>query len=373
MQAAVDATTNTKGGRTEFILSRKKSQTFLGADIKYEAADGNRIRKMITGPMAGKTFTDTLWQKSQITRGGIFGEWHHQLSPYKLTVSGRLDAVYAQANNTTVKFEKQYAENENADINVSFSAGISRQWNNKWQTGIWLGRGSRSANLTERYINSLQIGMDPYEMLGNPRLKPEANNQADVVVAYKASKTSLQWNGYASVVTDYISSFINPAIASSFGAPGVRQYINIDKAAFTGFEFAWQQKWLQMLQQQLTVSYTYGKNRITGEPLPEIAPLDFRYRLETGFSKSQIMPYSQLRHVLKQDRVANGFGEKTTPAFTTIDIGVKTGFVKNLMITLGINNLFDETYREHLSRYILPTLPLNSVGRSIVIVGSYSF
>ncbi|HEY8659757.1 MAG TPA: TonB-dependent receptor plug domain-containing protein [Hanamia sp.] len=50
MQASVDATTNTKGGRTEFSLFRKKSQLFFGADMKYETANGDRFRKMLTGP-----------------------------------------------------------------------------------------------------------------------------------------------------------------------------------------------------------------------------------------------------------------------------------------------------------------------------------
>ena len=373
MQASVDATTNTKGGRTEFSLFRKKSQLFFGADMKYETANGDRFRKMLTGPMAGKTFMDTVWQNSEITRGGLFGEWHYQANQYKLSASGRLDIVHAKANNASASFTKQYVDNENTDINTSISVGISRQWNNKWQTGLWLGRGVRSANLTERFINSLQIGMDPYEMLGNPQLNPEANNQADVVIGFKSDKTSLQWNSYASLVTNYISSVINPAIAPRFGAPGVRQYVNIGKASLYGFEFSWQQQWLPFLQQQFTIAYTYGKNNSIGKPLPEIAPMDFRYRLEGNFLKNKIMPYTQLRHALKQNRIAGDFGEKTTPAFTTVDLGIKTALVKNLQFTLAVNNLMNEAYREHLSRYIRPTLPLNGLGRSVVFMASYSF
>jgi iron complex outermembrane receptor protein len=372
MQATVDAVTDTWGGRTEFTVLGK-SQLFFGADMKYETADGNRLRKMITGPMAGKTFIDTIWQNGEIARAGIFGEWHHQLNQYKLVVSGRLDAVHAKANNTSAKFIKQYADNENTDINSSISAGISRQWNNKWQAGLWLGRGVRSANLTERYINSLQIGMDPYEMLGNPQLKPEANNQADVMIGYKTTNTTVQWNGYASLVSNYISSVMNSAIAPCFGAPGVRQYVSIDEAIIYGFEFSWQQQLLPVLQQQFTVAYTYGKNNGTDKPLPEIAPMDFRYRLEAITFKNKLVPYTQVRYAVKQNRIADDFGEKVTPAFTTVDLGVKTELIKELQVTLAVNNLFNEAYREHLSRYIRPTLPLNSTGRSIVLMASYNF
>ncbi|MBC6489588.1 TonB-dependent receptor domain-containing protein [Flavihumibacter stibioxidans] len=373
MLSSVDANTKTWGGRTEFAVLTTRSQLYFGADMKLETATGDRIRKMITGPMAGKTFVDTVWQNGEIRRGGLFGEWYHQLNLYRLSVSGRLDLVQGSAGNPSSKFTAQYSSTDQTDINGSFSAGISRQWNNHWQAGFWLGRGVRSANLTERYINSLQIGMDPYEMLGNPDLKPEANNQADLMIGYKSGNTSVQLNAFASLVKDYISSSINPDIKPRFGAPGVRQYINIDEARLAGFEFSWQQQWLPVLQHQLTAAYTWGENKTTGKPLPEIAPMDLRYRLEGKLFRDKIMPYGQLRHSLKQDRIADDFGEKKTASFTTLDLGARAVVVKNLQLTVAVNNITDVAYREHLSRYIRPTLPLNAPGRSLVLMASYSF
>lgn len=284
---STDAATSTWGGRTEFTITRKKSQIFAGADFKKEEIDGNRIRKMITGPNAGKVFIDTVWQNGSLVRSGLFGEWHYLMNKFKISLAGRIDAVKGETKNPSSKFKKEYNELNNSNINTSMSAGISRQWNNNWQTGIWLGRGTRSASLSERYINSLPVGMDPYEMLGNPQLKPEANNQVDITAGYKSSRTFFQWSGFASIITNYITSKINPAIAPRFGAPGVRQYINIDKATLYGFEFGWQQIWCPALKQQLTFAYTYGKNNSSGNPLPEIAPADLRYRLEGKMAKEK--------------------------------------------------------------------------------------
>ena len=371
--SSVDAKTETWGGRTEFSVQTGRSQFYFGADLKHEAASGDRLRKMITGPMAGKTFTDTLWQDGEISRAGLFGEWYHQLNQYRLSVSGRLDLVKGTMGNPSSKFTAQYATTDKTDLNGSFSAGISRQWSHQWQTGFWLGRGLRSANLTERYINSLQIGMDPYEMLGNPELKPEANNQADLMIAFRTQKTALQLNAFASIVQNYISSVINPQISPRFGAPGVRQYINIDQARLAGLELSWQQQWLPVLQQQLTLAYTYGENRNSGKPLPEIAPMDLRYKLEASLLRERILPYGLLRHALKQDRIADDFGEKPTSSFTTLDLGLRVLPMKNLQLTVAVNNLFDLAYREHLSRFIRPTLPLNAPGRSLVMMASYSF
>jgi len=127
------------------------------------------------------------------------------------------------------------------------------------------------------------------------------------------------------------------------------------------------------LQQQLNVSYTYGRNNFTGKPLPQISPMEIRFVLEGKLLENRLAPYTQLRHVLKQNRVADDFGEKKTPEFTTVNLGVRTEFAKSLLISAEVNNLLNRAYREHLSRFIRPTLPLNAPGRSLVLMASYSF
>lgn len=365
--------TKTIGMRTEMVLKTQLSELIFGLDTKHEEEDGNRVRSNIRmGPMKGKTIIDTVWQDSRITRGGAFAEWHYQLQQYRLATSGRLDVVQGTAENPSSKFKALYANMQATDVNPSMSIGISRQWAGNWHTGLWLGRGVRSASIPERFINSLQIGIDPYEMLGNPQLKPEANHQADLIFGYKTQKTSVQWNGFASMVTNYISA-VKTTIPPRFGAPGVRQYINLDKALLYGFEFSWMQQWLPELMQQFTAAYTYGKNNDNGEPLPQIAPFDLRYSLEARLWNNSLLPYAQIRWVAKQGRVATDFGEAATPEFTNVNIGVKSEPVKNLQLTASVNNVFNRAYREHLSRFIRPTLPLNNLGRSLVIMASYSF
>ena len=372
--AETDATTKVFGGRTEFAITSAKSELFVGLDAKHEGEDGYRTREMIAGPMKGKTFIDSIWQDSRMTRGGAFSEWHYLLDGFKLAVSGRLDVVHANAVNPNSKFLMQYSNVSSTDVNPSLSIGISRQWTDNWFTGMWLGRGVRSAGIPERYINYLQIGIDSYDMLGNPQIKPEANQQTDIVVAYKSAKTFIQLNGFGSIVSNYISSIIDPSLKPvSSGAPGVRRYMNIDRALLTGFECSWNQLFIPILQHQFNVSYTYGKNDVSGKPLPQISPMDFRYLLEGRLVENKLMPYVQLRYVLKQERLADDFGEKATPEFTVLNLGIKTEPVKNLMVTAAVNNLFDRAYREHLSRFIRPTLALNAPGRSFVLMASYSF
>jgi iron complex outermembrane receptor protein len=88
---------------------------------------------------------------------------------------------------------------------------------------------------------------------------------------------------------------------------------------------------------------------------------------------TQLQPYMNLRHSFAQNRISTSFKEKATGDFTVIDLGVKLMASKNLQLTAAVNNLFNISYREHLSRFITPTLPLNATGRNWVLMISYQF
>jgi iron complex outermembrane receptor protein len=231
----------------------------------------------------------------------------------------------------------------------------------------------RSANITERFINSLPVGKDPYEMIGNPLLKPEANNQADFLVSYRSAGTVVELSGFCSRVDHYISSAIVPEIAPKFGGPGVRQFINIDKANLCGFEFIWNQNWIPQLKNQLRIAYTYGQNASYKSPLPEICPMNIRFNIEGNFLENRMMPFIAVRHSMAQNRIDPGFGEVRAKAFTVVDTGISFLVLKRIQSSVAVNNLADRQYREHLSRFLTSGEPMNSVGRSLVVNLSYSF
>jgi len=371
--ASSNANTKNIGGRTEITLQKKLSIIYFGLDSRYEFISGNRLRTMIAGPNEGKTFTDPIWQDGQIIRSGVFSDWLRQSGQFKLTFSGRLDIVNGKPGAPAESFLLLYPKVTGTDINPSFSLGISRQWTSAWFTGLWIGRGVRSANITERFINSLPIGQDPYEMMGNPNLKPEANNQADIMISFRKENVMLEFSTYYSIVDQYISSFINPDITPKFGAPGVRQFTNISRANLYGFELSWYQNWLPQLNNQLRISYTHGQKTSSDMPLPEICPMNIRYKMEGRFMNYKLMPFVSVRHSFAQNRIADDFGEVATAAFTVMDLGTKVIILKNLQSQIEVSNVFNKEYREHLSRFITPAKPLNSVGRSFIFSLSYNF
>jgi len=219
--------------------------------------------------------------------------------------------------------------------------------------GFWFGRAQRSGGLTELYINYFPVGLDPYEMLGNPQLKPEVNNQVDLTVNFGNQKTNVELDVFASYLQDYISSVIDTSLTPRMPtSPGVRHFQNIDEAFKTGFEVSWSQVLPASLQHQMSIAYTYGQNLENDEPLQEIAPLDFRYTLFGRYLKQKLIPEVSFRHVMKQDRISTEFGETSTPEFSLVDLSVNYTFNKMFKTKIGARNIFDVAYYEHLSRSV---------------------
>lgn len=370
LNAATNAKTRNYGGRSEAVWNFGAGQIFAGADFRVEEANGTRSREFLMGPNKGVTVTDNVWQESQIAKTGLFAEYHWQRQDWQWIVSGRLEWNIAELRDQAEAFSQEYSDTQSGQLNPGISIGGVRQLGNRMQAGLWLGRVHRSGGLTERFINYLPVGPDPYEMLGNPRLQPEKNNQADLTLSYQHAGTTLEIDFFAAYLQDYISSRIDTTLEPRMlKRPGVRRYTNIREALQTGFEIAWHQELFAGLQNRLSLAYTFGKDLVRNAPLPEIAPMDIRYQLYGSFLQGHLKPSVSFRHVLKQNRVSRTFGETQTPAFTVMNIKIAYRLKNYLRITAGVENLFDETYYEHLSRPVQGNSghPIYARGRNVFL------
>jgi len=151
-------------------------------------------------------------------------------------------------------------------------------------------------------------------------------------------------------------------------SPGVRQFINIDKARLAGFEAVWLQKLPAHLNHRLSIAYTNGKNIDTDEALPEIPPMDLRYAINGSYIKNKLQPELVVRHVWKQDRIAESFGETKTPSFSLLDLSVNYMINSHFEVNAAVNNLLDETYYEHLTRSVKGSnQAINAPGRNMIL------
>jgi iron complex outermembrane receptor protein len=135
-------------------------------------------------------------------------------------------------------------------------------------------------------------------------------------------------------------------------SPGVRRFINIDRAFKTGFEARWSQALPAGLHHEMSLAYTYGQDLEKNEPLPEIAPLDLSLYLYGNYFSHRLIPYIKFRYVMEQSRISQEFGETKTPSFALFDLGLSYKLSPILGISTGIQNLFNTLYYEHLNRSV---------------------
>jgi len=66
------------------------------------------------------------------------------------------------------------------------------------------------------------------------------------------------------------------------------------------------------------------------------------------------------------DRVLQEFGETQTPSFVLVDLELSCKIIKNLNVSAGVQNVFNESYYEHLNRSVkgVDSRPTYASGRS---------
>jgi iron complex outermembrane receptor protein len=346
------------GGKAEFTIKiANQSKLFIGADANLIDRKGNRTRvvKMMNGTMLmpSVTFIDKVWQDASLNDVGVFTQGEFKIADYFSIASGiRADFVSASIADPAADFEALYGGNIPSENEVNVSGNISFKYqHNGFQTQLAFGRGVKTASMIERYINHFNVGVDPYEYVGNPFLKPEINNQIEWSFSKKLSHFKLSGTVFHSFLEDYITAEVNTTIPRKFmpTTPPIytKQFINIDKASQTGFEFNINYKASQNLKFTSRISYTRAENKDINEPLPQIPP--FMAILGVKYENSKFWFALNTRLVAKQNRISNSFMETETPGFGTMDFRVGFEPIHKLTVGFAALNIFDKAYYEHLN------------------------
>jgi iron complex outermembrane receptor protein len=302
-----------------------------------------------------KEFDDLVFQDSRIDDFGAFAENRLQINENLMWMTGvRLDVVTASIRNPAADFLELYGGSieDNTDINLGATTALTWQKGNGPELQWAIGRGVRSAEITERYINHFTVGMDAHEYVGNPNLKPEVNYQTDLRIEQDFGTFSAYANVFYAYIENYISAFVDSTLARKYmpcmQPKFAKRFNNVEESFMSGFEVGANVIFINKLFLDINAGYTYAQNVTMEEPLPEVPPLmvntSFFYKtekLQTGI-KSRI--------AAEQTRVATSFSEATTPGFSVFDFMFSYQALKMLQIKLSVTNILNKNYAEHLSR-----------------------
>ncbi len=325
----------------------------LTTGVDRQNVEGTRYVDFKMGPRTGDSMTYNLWQDATITNMGIFTGIERYLGNWTLSLGARADLNLADANDPAPRFQETDVSSHH--FNLSVSSGITRMFSENSTIGFFMGRGTRSPDITERFINYLTIGRDGYEYAGNPGLKPETNNQADLVFQSRLNRFQIESTLFISYMTSYISGVIDPDSSPvGMDAPGVRLFQNRGNALFTGFEADVSYDLLQNLYLSLNASYTKAEYRDDQAPVAEIPPFEATLNIGGSLFSGKIIHEVNLRRTFTQNRFDEAFGEDRTPAFFLVDLNLSAQLLDGVSLSGGVRNLLDESYYEHLNRRFNP-------------------
>jgi iron complex outermembrane receptor protein len=384
-----DASTNvfatTYGGKVEIsISSNNKSMLFTGIDANFTSREGSRIRKikMMNGMILPNPMikTDKVWQDSEVNVLGVFAEYKYIFNnKTSITTGIRGDYVVASINDPAQQMTDLYGNIETKnEINISGNLSVKHKMKDA-QLQLAFGRGTRTASMVERFINHFTIGVDPYEYIGNPNLKSEINNQVEFSYQKQYSNIEIGGSLFYSHIQDYITSFVNtniPRLYMPMAQPQfTKQFINIDKAIQSGFEFYFNYRATQHFSFNTNVSYTYAQNKKFNEPLPQIQPMTAN--VNTVYEKKNYWFKLNSHFVARQNRISTSFNEQKSPSYALFDFSLGFKPTKNLNIGTSVLNIFDKYYYDHLNFSYKNSNALNGKihepGRNFTFYAKYKF
>ena len=389
--SAVEATTF--GGKLEWKL--KPSEKFTvntGLDVYNVARDGSRIRKVKRDMMGNPlempmVFEDKVWQDSYVHDYGLFAESKWFLDSSSILTAGfRYDWVLSDIQDPEADFAEMYDLEKRTENNLSATVSWKKLLSKGFQLEAAYGRGVRSANMIERFINHFTIGQDPYEYIGNPNLDAEVNHQFEIgfqgKVASEEEKETFEYsaNFYYSFYENYIVGIVDESLSRKYMPnsepvhPKVFQ--NLDKAYKTGLEVSTRIGFFKDYFLKAEAAYVYAKNEDLNESLPLTPP--FTSRLYLGTEKAKYWWNVQYNMVSKQDNIAESFGETTTPGYQTLDLKAGIKAFKKLTLGVAALNVLDETYYNHLNfsftnQANFGRVPINDPGRNFSVFVQYQF
>jgi len=234
---------------------------------------------------------------------------------------------------------------------------------------IGLGHAQRFPDYWELFSKEALNSLSAFHM------RAEKVTQIDAGVTHRAGSFTTSVSLFANQIDDFI--LIESEVAKSAAMAAIRKTTvarNINARTFGGeISVAWipGNGW----RADGALAYVYGENRTDKHALAQQPPLEGRFGLSYTSGKWTIGGLARV--AAQQNRVAlnqgNIVGQDLGPTggFAVFSLNAAWQATRHAKISIGMDNLFDRTYAEHLSRggsmaagFPPPTLRVNEPGRT---------
>ena len=223
-------------------------------------------------------------------------------------------------------------------------------WTDRLSTGATLMKTFRAPGIEELFSDGPHLAVYSYE-IGNSELGPENGYGTELFVKYADDRFRLNLALFRNQIQNYLVPMNSGEKEWGSGAAGwlwIYQYMGHD-VVMDGAEIQIGSEVLPQVHLQLNMSYVNGTIQSNGRPLERVPPLNGKFVI--SYTPAPWHLYVASRFSGSQTRL--GEFEEPTDGYLVYDIGSYLNFswwqLEN-MVVFEIENLFDTTYREHLSR-----------------------
>ena len=249
---------------------------------------------------------------------------------------------------TFVKTNELFTDAEDfedrSDLIFAGAVGMNYTPNRNWEAGFQVARAFRTPGIEELYSNAPHLAAGSYD-IGDPTLDNEISFGSDLFLNYRSPRLQAELSLYMNRINNYVNFSPTGETHAPSGLP-VFEYGSTD-ALFYGFELQTNIAFTEQLRAGVGFDYVRGRERV-GEQndLPFIPP--FRTHLSMMYDTNDWWVGPRLRVANTQDRV--GPNEDSTDGYLLMGMDAGYRFGHGVSFNLRVDNLLNESYRDHLSR-----------------------
>jgi len=229
----------------------------------------------------------------------------------------------------------------------SFSGSFGLLYNAR--AGVTLGasvsRAFRTPDVNELFSEGPHLAAYAFEV-GNPSLEEEIGTGIDLFLRFHRESFHGEFTGFTNLINGYVYARDTGRLSRT--RLPIYQFTG-ENARFVGFEIAMDWVLSGPLKLEGVGSYVRGEIRATGEPMPLIPPLQAGATI--AYEPVDWFIRAESHFAAKQSRI--GEFETVTDGYARFDLwaGLSRTIGGRLnVLTVGLENVTDEEYRNHLSR-----------------------
>jgi hemoglobin/transferrin/lactoferrin receptor protein len=282
-------------------------------------------------------------------------------SNLRLNAGVRLDVIRVDSDQTFVSYRPSTDEvlwEASEDTDLALSAQFRSTWSLTERLDLYVNvaRSFRSPGIEERF---LYVDLGSLVRLGDPQLDSENGYFAESGISHRTDH--LLWS--AQIYYNRIENLVIETPAEFEGRPALRK-CNAGVALLRGFEaqFACTPRGNVLLSAD--IAYVRGTDQRDHADLPSMPPLNGHLQARYG---NRLWCQAEIELVARQQDVAPG--EEQTPGHTLLELSCGRSALHlagaQHRIALGIRNILNEVYRDHLATS--RGFPLNAPGRSLYL------